>query len=200
MPTRRQAVIFDMDGTLIRQNLDFDLIRREIGLGEGPVLEAIAKMSVDEASRAAGILERHEAVAAEACELQDGAVEVVEALRSRAISVALMTRNSRRSVDVFLEKHRLAFDLIWTREDGPMKPSPEPIFRICSRLDVRPAEAWAVGDFHYDIICGARAGAKTVLFVEPGRERPDYAGEADYVIGDLRELLDRVDAAGTGED
>jgi HAD superfamily hydrolase (TIGR01549 family) len=192
MPTRRQAVIFDMDGTLIRQHLDFDLIRREIGLGEGPVLEAIARMSAEEASRATAILERHEAVAAEACELQDGAVEVIEVLRSRAISVALMTRNSRRSVDVFLAKHRLAFDLVWTREDGPMKPSPEPIFRVCSRLDVRPADAWTVGDFHYDIICGVRAGAKTVLFVEPGRARPEYAGEADYVIEDLRELLEKM--------
>jgi HAD superfamily hydrolase (TIGR01549 family) len=196
MSTRRQAVIFDMDGTLTRQNLDFDLIRREIGLVEGPVLEAIAKMTADEASRATAILERHEAVAAEACELQDGVAEVIEAIRSRAIPAALMTRNSRRSVEVFWKKHRLAFDLIWTREDGPMKPSPEPIFTICSRLEVRPADTWAVGDFRYDIICGARAGAKTVLFVEPGRERPEYAGEADYVIGDLRELLERMGLAG----
>jgi len=194
MSTRRQAVIFDMDGTLTRQNLDFDRIRREIGLGEGPVLEAIAAMTPAEASRATTILERHEAVAAEACELQDGAAEAVESLRSRAVPVALMTRNSRKSVDVFLRKHELGFDLIWTREDGPMKPAPEPIFRICSRLDVQPCNAWVVGDFHYDIICGARAGAKTVLFLEAGRERPEYAGEADYVIGDLRELLERVDA------
>ncbi len=193
MSTRRRAVIFDMDGTLTRQNLDFDLIRREIGLSQGPVLEAIAKMPAQEAARAAAILERHEAVAAEACELQDGAAEVVEAIRSRAISVALMTRNSRRSVDVFLSRHRLAFDLIWTREDGPMKPTPEPVFRICARLDVRPADTWAVGDFHYDIICGARAGAKTVLLVEAGRERPEYAAEADYVIADLRELLQHLD-------
>lgn len=193
MPTRRHAVIFDMDGTLTRQNLDFDRIRREIGLGQGPVLEAIARMVPAEASRATAILERHEAVAAAACELQEGAAEVIEVLRSRGFALALMTRNSRRSVDVFLDRHGLAFDLVRTREDGPMKPSPEPIFRICSRLGVAPAHAWVVGDFHYDVVCGARAGAKTVLFVEPGRERPEYAGEADYVIGSLRELPEHMD-------
>ena len=43
---RIQAVIFDLDGTLTEPFLDFDLIRREIGLtpDDGGILEAMDKM------------------------------------------------------------------------------------------------------------------------------------------------------------
>jgi HAD superfamily hydrolase (TIGR01549 family) len=196
MAVNRQAVIFDMDGTLTRQNLDFSVIRQEIGLGPEPVLESIVRMAPADRARAEAILERHEAVAAASCELQPGAEEVVREIRSRGVAAALMTRNSRKSVEVFKTRHGLGFDLIWTREDGPMKPSPEPIFLICDRLGVKATNAWVVGDFRFDIICGAEAGARTVLFVEAGRQRPDWAAEADYVIDDLHELLDHMGLAG----
>lgn len=182
-------VIFDMDGTLTRANLDFDLIRREMGLGPRPtILEAMVEMPPEERARAEAILERHEAQAAATCELQTGAAQTVRDVRSRGIPVVLMTRNSRKSVEVFQRRHGLAFDLIWTREDGPMKPSPEPVRLICRRFGLDAAGTWVVGDYHYDIICGAGAGATTVLLIADGRSRPDWADEADFVIVDLREL------------
>ncbi len=182
-------VIFDMDGTLTRANLDFDLIRREMGLGPHPtILEALAEMSPEDRARAEAILDRHEAQAAATCELQTGAAETVRDIRTRGIPVVLMTRNSRKSVEVFQQRHGLAFDLIWTREDGPMKPSPEPVRLICRQFGIDAAGAWVVGDYHYDVICGAGAGATTVLLIEDGRSRPDWADEADFVIDDLHEL------------
>jgi HAD superfamily hydrolase (TIGR01509 family) len=189
MAPSKQAVIFDMDGTLTRQNLDFGVIKQEIGLGPEPVLESIARMRPADRARAEAILERHEAAAAANSELQPSAGYVVSTIRSRGIAAALMTRNSRGSVEMFQTRHGLTFDLVWTRENGPMKPSPEPVLLICRELGVRPSDAWMVGDFRFDIICGAAAGARTVLFVEAGRERPDWAAEADYVIDDLRALL-----------
>lgn len=192
MTASKQAVIFDMDGTLTRQNLDFAAIRREIGLGPEPVLETINQMAAADRIRAEAILERHEAEAAANCELQPSAEEVIQEIRARGIAAVLMTRNSRKSVEVFQTRHGLAFDLVWTREDGPMKPSPEPILLICRKLGVHAVDAWVVGDFRFDIICGAGAGARTVLFVEAGRQRPDWASEADYVIDDLRELLGHI--------
>ena len=178
-----------MDGTLTCQNLDFDLIRSEIGLDKVPILEAMREMTPGDRARTEAILRRHEAVAADTSELQPFAFEVVSAVQAAGLRVALMTRNSRHSVEVFQSRHGLVFDLVWTREDGPTKPSPEPILAICRKLSVEPADMWSVGDYHYDIICGARAGTKTVLLVAEGRDRPPWAGEADYVIADLRELL-----------
>ncbi len=189
MSERTRAIIFDMDGTLTRQNLDFDLIKKEIGLGAVPILEAMREMAPEDLARTEAILHRHEAIAADTSELQPFASEVVNTFRAAGIRVALMTRNSRRSVEVVQSRHGLAFDLIRAREDGPTKPSPEPILDICRKLSVEPADTWSVGDYHYDIICGVRAKTKTVLFVADGCDWPPWAGEADHVIGDLRDLL-----------
>jgi len=181
-------VIFDMDGTLTRPCLRFDAIRREIGLAEGSILEAIARMPPVRRDRAEAILRRHEAEAAAHSRLQPGAGDVVATLRRAGVPVALMTRNSRRSVETVQRLHGLAFDLTWTREDGPTKPAPEPVLAICRALGVRADAAWVVGDFCDDLRSGRAAGARTVLFLEAERERPTWADEADHVIRAWPEL------------
>ncbi len=182
------VVIFDMDGTLTRPVLRFDAIREEIGLSAEPVLEAIVAMPPDERNRAEAILHRHEEEAAINSELQPRAAEVVRGVRAAGAAAVLMTRNSRRSTATVLRKHDLEFDMTWTRDDGPMKPSPEPVLRICESLGTRPDRAWVIGDFAYDILCGNAAGATTVLFLEPGRPRAAWADEADHVVAALDEL------------
>jgi phosphoglycolate phosphatase-like HAD superfamily hydrolase len=47
-------------------------------------------------------------------------------LRENAMPTALITRNSRASVNVVLAKHGLVFDVVMSREDGKFKPDPEP--------------------------------------------------------------------------
>ncbi|MFQ5411472.1 MAG: HAD family hydrolase, partial [Phycisphaerae bacterium] len=74
-----------MDGTLTQSNLDFDLIRREIGLAEGPILESMYEMTPGDRARTEAILARHEAEGAAASELQPGAAEVVAAVRAAGI-------------------------------------------------------------------------------------------------------------------
>jgi HAD superfamily hydrolase (TIGR01509 family) len=182
-------VIFDMDGTLTRDQLDFDAIRLEIGLEREPILEALERMSPADRARAEAILHRHEAAAADTSELQPGAAGVLADLRRRGIAVALMTRNSRRSAETFLARHGLAFDRVRTREDGAIKPSPAPVVELCAALRRSPGDAWVVGDFHYDLICGRQAGARTILLWDRPVPLPDWAAQADHVIRQLSELL-----------
>jgi HAD superfamily hydrolase (TIGR01509 family) len=189
MTPRPCAVIFDMDGTLTHDAHDYDRIRAELGLGREPILEAVSRMTGDERRRAEEVLHRHEAAAAADSALQPNAERVLRALRAAGIPVALMTRNSRRSVETLLARHGLAFDHIRTREDGPFKPAPDPVLDICRALGVPPGDAWVVGDYRYDILCGRAAGATTVG-LQSGPQRPEWADEADFVIGDLMELLD----------
>jgi phosphoglycolate phosphatase-like HAD superfamily hydrolase len=58
---------------------------------------------------------------------------------------------------------------------------------ICRAWQLDPAEVIFVGDFHFDLIAGRRAGMTTVLYAP--LERPDYADEADFVISHLAEVL-----------
>jgi len=185
------AVIFDLDGTLTEPFLDFDQIRREIGLPatpRTPVLEALTAMPAVERARAEAILHRHEDLAARQSRLRDGAAEVIAALRGRCLPVGVLTRNSRPCTDIVLRLHGLTFDCIHTREDGLPKPSPEPILGMCRRWQVNPAAAWMVGDYLFDVQAGRAAGATTVLIVD-GDPVPEFAPLADHVIRDLRELL-----------
>ncbi len=187
------AVIFDLDGTLTRPYFDFDAIRREIGLpADGrPILESLATMTPEARARAEEILHDHEARVADCCELWEDALEVLSTLQARGIPLGLLTRNSRRSTERVMERHGMRFDRTHTREDGPVKPSPDAILRMCCHWGVKPSQAWVVGDYLFDIIAGRDAGARTILMIGDA-PLPAYAGEADHVVRRLRELLDLV--------
>jgi HAD superfamily hydrolase (TIGR01549 family) len=144
-------------------------------------------------ARSLAVIERHERIAAEESELQSGVHELLAFLRARRIGVAISTRNSRSSALTVLAKHALTIDLLDTREDGPVKPAPDPVCRICARLDVSTQASWMVGDYVYDMESGRRAGATTVLMLGE-RAHCTYADQADFVVRDLRELMNLIGA------
>jgi HAD superfamily hydrolase (TIGR01549 family) len=184
----RAAIIFDFDGTLTRPYLDFDAIRAEIGV-EGLLLEAMAEMDIASRQRAEEILLRYEREAAENATLQEGAAEVLAACRARGYPIGIVTRNARPCVDLVLRNYGLEVDALRTRDDGAIKPSPQPVLSICDELEADPRKSWMVGDFLLDIVTGHAAGCQTVLIVGD-RKRPDFADQADHVIRRLPELLD----------
>ena len=197
-PPTGGGVMFDMDGTLTRPYFDFDAIRREIGLPtepRTPVLEAMERMTPPARARAQAILDRHEQAGAEASELQDGAREVVAALRGAGLPVGLLTRNCRRSVATVLARHDLTFDAVVAREDGPVKPSPESVLALCRRFGIAPTTVWCVGDYLFDLQAGHAAGATTVLMIG-NADPPDYADLANHVIRRLDQLLPLLGVGG----
>jgi phosphoglycolate phosphatase len=81
------------------------------------------------------------------------------------------------------------FDLIIGSDTaGERKPSPIPILYVISKLGLSPEESIVVGDSYYDIEAGKRAGTKTVA-VTYGYQPKELLKEADYMIDDLRELV-----------
>jgi HAD superfamily hydrolase (TIGR01509 family) len=192
---RLKAVIFDMDGTVTESPLDFERIRADCGVPPGrPVLEHLSGLPEVERRRAEAVLAEHERRAATACVLKEGAREAIEALRARGLKTALLTRNSAESVRTVLERFALQFDCWLSREDAEPKPSPDAVLRIARRFGVRPQEVLMVGDYVFDVQAGRAAGARTA-FVRNAKVALPPA-EADYVIGDLHELLAVVDGEG----
>lgn len=182
-----ECVIFDMDGTLTGEYLDFEAIRTAMGVPVGTgVLEAMATMSPERRAEAEQILDDHEMAAAHHAPPGDGAVEVVRLAQASGRATALLTRNSRRAMLAVLKRLDLTFDLTFSREDGPIKPSPESIRKACRLLGVAPSRTICVGDWVFDIEAANAAGCTSILLVR-GRALP-FGDEADYVIDSMWEL------------
>ncbi len=186
-----KAILFDMDGTLTRERIDWANLRTDLKVAadEG-FLEALERMSPDDRKNAETVLHEHEQQAAARSELSDNCIELLHWLDTRRIGRALITRNTRQSVRTVFDLHQLHFDVAITREDGLFKPDPAPLLLACDRLGVGIAEAWMVGDWKYDIEA-ANAANMTGVWLSFGRDRT-FDAVPDMVVHDLCELWDML--------
>jgi len=92
----------------------------------------------------------------------------------------------------YLNFHHL-FDAVITFEDtGKRKPHPDPFKKILKKLNVKPAEALMIGDWHErDVVGAAQVGMKTV-FARYGDTKGTTVSHADYNINDISQLIDIV--------
>ncbi|HEY4184919.1 MAG TPA: HAD family hydrolase [Polyangia bacterium] len=184
-----RAVIFDLDGTLTEPLLDFEAIRREVGIRSGaPILEAMESFDPAARARAEVILRRYELDAIAAATLAEGCREILELLASGDVPVAILTRNVREAVDDFVRRFDVRVSAIFTREDGPPKPSPEGALALCRGFGVPPTDVWMVGDYKYDIIAGRDAGCRTALVCPSAPADLVDWGSPDVVVASLRAL------------
>jgi HAD superfamily hydrolase (TIGR01509 family) len=189
-----RAVIFDLDGTLTEPLLDFDAMRAEIGLPPGPILEQLAHADAATRARADEILRRHEREAIARATLADGCAELLGRLADLGIPVAILTRNVREVVDTFVSTFGFSFAGVYTREDGPHKPSPAGVIALCAKMGAAPGETLVVGDYKFDILAGRAAGCPTALVLTTHRPTPEDLpawGPPDLVVESLRDLLPR---------
>jgi HAD superfamily hydrolase (TIGR01509 family) len=191
-----RAVVFDLDGTLLRQGIDFAALRRAIGAPPASdIIRFLESLPPRERAAAERTVGEHERRAAESSELNDGARELLGFLRSEGIPSAVNTRNSRFCLDMAIRRHALAFDASVSREDAPPKPAPESVLRIAERLGLPPASLLVVGDFAFDTESALRAGALAV-YLSDGKP-PLVPTRTHFVVeklGDLIPLIRRLRA------
>jgi len=182
-----ECVIFDMDGTLTEPWLDFAAIRAELGVApDGDILAALEEMTPARRIEAMRTLLAHESAAAREAPLTEGAHETLARIREAGLATALLTRSSREAMETVLERFAIAFDLTWCRDNGPIKPSPISIKVACRKLGTTPERTACVGDWVFDLQAANAAGCVSVLLARG--PRPDFADQADHVIGHLSEL------------
>ena len=180
-----------MDGTLTKPKVDFAAIEREIGAKVGFIIDYAERSSPEERTRALSILERFEAQAAMESELNEGVLEMLDFLSKRKLKKAILTRNSRKSVETVLSKHNLHFEYIVSREDAKPKPAPDPIFLLSKKMEIHTDHLLMVGDYKYDIMCGKAAGTRTVLLRY--NEYVETEVTPDFEITSIREIIELVE-------
>eukprot|EP00592_Proboscia_alata_P004755 CAMPEP_0194379484 /NCGR_PEP_ID=MMETSP0174-20130528/40067_1 /TAXON_ID=216777 /ORGANISM="Proboscia alata, Strain PI-D3" /LENGTH=404 /DNA_ID=CAMNT_0039162253 /DNA_START=65 /DNA_END=1279 /DNA_ORIENTATION=- len=196
-----RGVVFDMDGTLTVPNLDFDEMysRCEVPRDQD-ILEAVALMDAEKASKARGVIEEIEEEGRQTLRLTPGAAELGRWLAAHKIPMALVTRNTQKTVKVFEEN--LWFDAVGSSfspsisrdfPDGiPPKPDPKAFDIIAKRwsIDLPTSGLVMVGDSpSNDVAFGKAAGASTVL-VDSGRKYSEGGsdGDADICVGNLSQV------------
>lgn len=95
-----------------------------------------------------------------------GVVPLLKRLRAAGYRLGIVTSRPHRSVEITPSAVELAslVDLLVARDDTVEgKPHPEPVLYALNRLALAPGQAAYVGDAHYDIEAGRRAGCLTIL-------------------------------------
>ena len=191
-----RGVIFDMDGTLTKPNLDFKEMYQRCGVAlQDDLLAAIRKMPAADAAAATDVIEEMESEGRRTLELFPGAVECSLWLHSHGVPMALVTRNSVTTVDHLQESLWAPAGLpklepAISRDDAsiPAKPDPAAIQAIASRWGVPPGpELLMVGDSPAnDVAFGKAAGVSTAL-VDSGRRFTEGGddGGADLHVSNL---------------
>lgn len=189
-----QGVIFDLDGTLVSSELDFSLIKAQIGCPcEKDLLDYIAQLpSPYMREEAMNIVHQHELQDAQSATILPGVTEAVNALKAKNIPMAIVTRNFDKAAAIKLQNNPLPIETVLTRSDAPAKPDPSALNAIATLWNISASNLLYVGDFLYDIQAAHNANMRACLYAP--NMVPVYADQADYVLRDFIELVTLVES------
>lgn len=180
---RRQAVLVDLDGTLLDSRLSIretlNLVLAERGLPPfsreetdrliGHPLRHILAQRTPDAAAVEAMTHRYRAAYNEVgwvtAQPYAGLPELLRELGRDGVALAAVTSKGQQETETLLFDLGLAdvFDLVVGDDDvRPLKPDPAPVLEACRRLGVAPADAVMVGDTTFDVAAGRDAGAATV--------------------------------------
>lgn len=210
-----EAVLFDLDGTLIDSAPDLgaaaDQMRTERGLPSLP----LARYRPMAGAGARGMLGVAFGITPEAPEFPelreeffvkyesrmlrntlvfDGVAELVEALKAAGLQWGVVTNKSERFT-VPLTRAMSLFESARAIVSGDTtphaKPHPEPLFEAARRLGVAPGHCVYVGDDERDMMAGRAAGMRTVAatYGYMGEQAEVARWDADAAIAAPMELL-----------
>jgi phosphoglycolate phosphatase len=209
-PSSIQAILFDLDGTLIETDnrwvevlaqklvplkrllprLDAHALARKLVMAsETPtnyLMSLLEHLGLGSSFFGlADLLRRSKGLATrENSELVEGSEALLEALQGR-YGLAVVTTRARPEACAFMQHSGIErfFPVIVTRQDVlRMKPHPEPVRKAAVLLGVNPEQCLMIGDTVPDIRAARRAGATAVGVLSGFGERPELERAGAHLI------------------
>ncbi len=210
-----QAVLFDLDGTLIDTAPEFTIvinrmlkadgkpelpasqIRSEVSNGARAMIKLAWGISEDDPrfnQTRQAFLDEYLRTIGMHTELFDGLQTSLAWCEQQGIPWGIVTNKPRLYSEALLQNMNLASRcavLVCPDDVTNTKPDPEPILLACSQIKVAPNQCLYVGDHLRDIDAGAAAGTKTMAVCFGYLSDPSEAHRwnADFVISKPTELL-----------
>jgi len=213
-----KAVIFDLDGTLARFNIDYRAVRADVrsllvrtgvpasvlSINES-IFEMLKKVEIfmknngqsekaftEIRRKTLAIAEKYELEAAKNTSLLAGVMETLNALKKMKMKLGLCTINSEKSTNYILKRFALAefFDAITPRDSVKyVKPNTEHLEATLKILEVKPEETMVVGDGASDMRC-ARELKAVAVGLPTGVSSPKeiVSAGANYFITSITDL------------
>jgi len=229
-----KGAIFDWDGTLaqiddrefycINQTLNVhhskpidqeflvkNYYQRAYEVGTGPRMVLETALSREDGARIDEVYETYRKLfrdTVDKARLQNGALEILSALKGHGFKLGVATMRFTRSVvaaELDLLKVSPLVDVLFTREElGPgrglesleevVDKRKQLVILALDRLKVRVEDAFLVGDSWWDVRAGKKLGIRTVLVRTGFARYNDFSKEgADMTVKSLAELGKRLE-------
>lgn len=219
-PCLPKAVIFDMDGLIFDTEALYQ--KALVGLAQERGITSITQAVVDQTiglswSSTRQLLQRelpghvdvdafilawtaqYDAMAQRDLALKPGVIELLNALEARGIPRAIATGSYRdvalRHLAEFGLQHR--FHSIVTKEDCLNgKPAPEPFLTSAARLQVEPANCWALEDSPNGVRSAQEAGMQAIMIPDLVVPASDTEALCCHIGTSLMEVVRLIEARG----
>ena len=206
------AVVFDMDGVLVRTEEIWDEVREALARERGGRYDAKAQRAMmgmsslewsaymheelgvpdEPAEINAEVVRRMQERYRERLPLIEGAREAVERIAARW-PLAVASSSNRPLIDAVLELAGLTpffRATVSSEEVAHGKPAPDVYLEAARRLGLPPSRCAAIEDSHSGIRSAKSAGLRVVAIPNPSfPPDPEALAEADVVLGTLDELV-----------
>lgn len=198
-----EAVIFDLDGTIIKSFIDFQQMKErviktaieyriKIPKGRSAVLEMLDKIYRENRrdkniknfkEKAEEIIIEEEMKGIEKAYPHPDMIILLKNLKKAGIKTGIITRNCRKAAEKIIKKFSIPFDVLLTRDDVKrVKPDTYHLEKIIEKMGIKKDASIIVGDHYFDILCGKKAGILTCGIVRDGKFENIGAEEPDFIF------------------
>lgn len=213
-----KAILFDMDGTLTKYNLNYYLARVKIaeelnnlkigsfkihpGMNINSMLNSVEHKIPEKEynlllGRIYNIMAKFELEFAKKVEIFHDAKKTLQILKNDGLKIAIVTNNGRAASKKVIERFNMnnLIDVLITREDAyRCKPNGEMVKKALDKLKVTSDESIFVGDSIVDILAARNSSVVSVAIPSGPTKSGDLINNSpNYIIQSLSDIPALID-------
>jgi len=178
-----KGIIFDLDGTLIQLPINYDVIQNNLkqffNISENlkPLIPTIIELSKNDQNKiktSFNLICKEEIAASKNFKIMNDAVEVLKFLKSKNLTLCLVTMQCRAALKEILYKMNILdlFDFMITRDENYDRF--EQIQNSLKYTSLNSSEVLVIGDRIHDVESAKKAGCIPILKINEIKKYPSF--------------------------